>query len=156
MCFCRLGDLDKVTLKQIVALRKCPNLTYAVAYWLNNNFGVSEVRNDGPSLSTFWRERRDVVQYLGLIIRTPDEQWNLKNAIFEMEKDDFCDICKGSTKDAKCSTVCDTCEEKHGISEDEESEDEAIPCIECGAAADVACDESACPFRIRNRELAKK
>lgn len=88
MCFCCLGDLSKVTLKQIVALRKCPNLTYAVAFWLFNNFEVSEVRKDAPRLSTFWRKRRDIVQYLGLIIRDGDEFWALKKAIEAMEKDE--------------------------------------------------------------------
>jgi len=88
MCFCRLGDLPKLTLMQVVQVRQCPNLTYAVAYWLTNNFGVSEVRKDAPGLSTFWRKRRDIVQYLGLIIRDGDEFWALKEAIEAMEKDE--------------------------------------------------------------------
>jgi hypothetical protein len=91
MCFARLGDLSQVTLQQIVEIRKCPQLNYSVAWWLFNNFEVSEVRPDAMSFNTFWRKRRDIVQYLGLIIRTPDEQWNLKNAIKAMETDEESD-----------------------------------------------------------------
>jgi len=48
---------------------------------------------------------------------------------------------------------CDDCKKESDKRESEE-EDQNIPCVECGVPADVACDENACPFRIRNREQA--
>ena len=37
MCFTCIGDLKKMTAEDIIAVRICPNFTYAVAFWYYNN-----------------------------------------------------------------------------------------------------------------------
>jgi len=89
MCFTCIGNLEDMTLQEIVEVRKCPNLHYAVAYWLNNNHDVTTRANRiGLSLLEFWEQRRDIVQYLGLLIRTPIELMNVHDIIYDLEHDD--------------------------------------------------------------------
>jgi len=93
MCFTCIGNLEDMTLQEIVEVRKCPNLHYAVAYWLNNNHDVTTSADRiGLSLLEFWEQKRDIVQYLGLLIRTPIELMKVHDIIYDMEHDDEDDI----------------------------------------------------------------
>jgi hypothetical protein len=38
MCFATIGDLHNMALWQVLEMRKCPNLEYAVAWWIDNKF----------------------------------------------------------------------------------------------------------------------
>ena len=70
MCFTRIGDLDTMTLKQLVQVSKCPNLCNAMAYWLFNNHQVSTIRRPGfISLYRFLPSNPELAVYLDILLK---------------------------------------------------------------------------------------
>jgi len=99
-----MGDIRKITFEQMLALRKCENLVYSVAYWIFNNFNVSEVRKDGsPTLDMFMTRNRDIGMFLEAIV----EEEDVRMAIYEME----CD--KDESEDEGCE--CHACDSIRSI-----------------------------------------
>jgi len=45
LCFICIGDMDNMTAKTILEVRKCPNKNYAIAYWIYNNHNEELEKN---------------------------------------------------------------------------------------------------------------
>jgi hypothetical protein len=109
MCFSRLGDLSQITLEKLLQVKKCPQLCYNLAFWLHNNHSVSEV-GSGVLLGVFWRKNKELVQYLELIVPSPNDYWELKKAIKAIEGDDDDDnVClrvKHKYNEIECGFNC--------------------------------------------------
>ena len=110
LCFTCIGDLDKMTLKQLAQLRTCPNLCYAMAYWLHNNHYVSCRNTPGfTTYSKFLEANPELAQYIDIVLRLANiTRWELTQTIYDefvkdsdsdsdSDSDDECETC-GSTK----------------------------------------------------------
>ena len=78
-----------MTLKQLFTIKDCPNLRYAMAYWLHNNHNVStKAGTGGVSLYRFLNEHVILANYLKIIMDWADfTTFELADTIYELESD---------------------------------------------------------------------
>ena len=79
MCFCCNINLEEMTATDILELRTCPNLYYAIAWLLYNNYGGDEGFNPYKITdSPVWR-------YINIII--PNQHLAITRGILDMMND---------------------------------------------------------------------